>query len=345
MMTVNFSDWSTAIRAALPGLLACFVVAMAARFLADHYGAPVMLFALLLGIAFHFLSVEGACQDGIAVASSAILRIGVALLGIRIGVDDIVTLGFAPVLVVTIGSSLTVLFGILLARAMGLHGLGVLTGGAVAICGASAALAISAVLPASPESERNTIFTVIAVTTLSTMTMVLYPIAAVVIGLSDSETGLFLGATIHDVAQVVGAGYSVSENSGDIATFTKLMRVALLVPLVFCLSLTIRAQAGPGAGQGAGTGRRIPALPAFLVGFAILVALNSFGLFSVSVISFASQLSGWCLVVAIAALGMKTSFKELAQIGLRPIALVVAETAFIAILCLGILWWLRYFAG
>ena len=336
-MSFNIQNWLTASRAALPGLVDCFVVAMAARFLADHYGAPVMLFALLLGIAFHFLSVEGACKGGIAIASSTILRIGVALLGIRIGVDDIVTLGFAPVVVVCIGSSLTVLFGILLARAMGLHGLGVLTGGAVAICGASAALAISAVLPPNPESERNTIFTVIAVTTLSTMTMVLYPIAAVVIGLSDSETGLFLGATIHDVAQVVGAGYSVSENSGDIATFTKLMRVALLVPLVFCLSLAIRAQAGPGAG----TGRKTPALPAFLVGFAVLVALNSLGLFPAAVISFASQLSGWCLVVAIAALGMKTSFKELAQIGLRPIGLVVAETGFIALLCLGILWWLR----
>ena len=339
MMNVNIAGWLATFRAALPGLSACFVVAMAARFLADHYGAPVMLFALLLGIAFHFLSEEGACRQGIAVASSTILRVGVALLGIRIAYEDIVTLGFAPVLVVTIGSSLTVMFGIVLARAMGLRGLGVLTGGAVAICGASAALAISAVLPPHPETERNTIFTVIAVTTLSTMTMVLYPIIAVVLGLSESQTGVFLGATIHDVAQVVGAGYSVSENSGDIATFTKLLRVALLVPLVFSLSLVIRSQTGAAAG------RRVPSLPVFLVGFVCLIVLNSFGLFSPAVVSFTSQLSGWCLVVAIAALGMKTSFKELAQIGVRPIALVVAETGFIAILCLGILWWLRVSAS
>ena len=334
-MTLNIANLTAAARAALPGLSACIVVAMAARFLADHYGAPVMLFALLIGIAFHFLSEEGACKAGIGVASKSILRIGVALLGIRIAYDDIVTLGFAPILVVMIGSSLTVLFGIALARAMGLRGLGVLTGGAVAICGASAALAISAVLPPHPETERNTIFTVIAVTTLSTMTMVLYPIIAVVLGLSESQTGVFLGATIHDVAQVVGAGYSVSENSGDIATFTKLLRVALLVPLVFSLSLVMRKQAGAVAGQ------RVPSLPAFLVGFVCLIVLNSFGIFSPAVVSFTSQVSGWCLVVAIAALGMKTSFKELAQIGVRPIALVVAETVFIAILCLGVLWWLR----
>lgn len=333
-MALNLGDRLAGGRAALPGLSACFVVAMAARFLSDHYSAPVMLFALLLGIAFHFLAEDGACQKGIAVASTTILRIGVALLGIRISVEDIVRLGVSSVIVVAIGSSLTVLFGIALARAMKLRGLGVLTGGAVAICGASAALAISAVLPRNPLSERNTIFTVIAVTTMSTMTMVLYPIIASFLGLSESETGLFLGATIHDVAQVVGAGYSVSVNSGDIATFTKLLRVALLVPLVFCLSLTVRS--------GSEEKRRVPRLPGFLVGFAVLVGLNSLGLFPETVVSTASQISAWCLVIAIAALGMKTSFKELAQIGVRPIALVVTETAFIALLCLGILWWLRH---
>jgi uncharacterized integral membrane protein (TIGR00698 family) len=336
-MPLNLSNWTSATRVAFPGLLACFVVALAARFLADHYRAPVMLFALLLGIAFHFLAEDGACRRGIAIASTTILRIGVALLGIRIAAEDIVTLGFSSVLMVAIGSSLTVLFGIALARAMGLRGLGVLTGGAVAICGASAALAISAVLPRNPTAERNTIFTVIAVTTLSTVTMVVYPIIAMALGLSETESGLFLGATIHDVAQVVGAGYSVSENSGDIATFTKLLRVALLVPLVFLLSLAVRSQAG--------AGRRLPTLPVFLIGFAALVALNSAGVFSEAVVSLASRDTGWCLVIAIAALGKKTSFKVLALIGGRPIALVVSETAFIALLCLSILWWLRHMNG
>jgi uncharacterized membrane protein YadS len=107
------------------------------------------------------------------------------------------------------------------------------------------------------------------------------------------------------------------------------------VPLVFCLSLAVRSQTVTSGG------RRVPSLPAFLVGFAILVVLNSARIFPDPVISFVSQVSGWCLVVAIAALGMKTSFKELAQIGVRPIALVVAETAFIAVLCLAVLWWLR----
>lgn len=318
------------IRAVLPGLFACAVVAMAAKFLSDHYGAPVMLFALLLGIAFHFLSQDPTCEPGIGMASRTILRIGVALLGIRISLDDIITLGFAPVTVVVVGSSLTILFGLMLARLMGLRNLGVLTGGAVAICGASAALAISAVLPRGPDSERNTIFTVIAVTTLSTVTMVLYPIATVALGFSESEAGIFLGSTIHDVAQVVGAGYSVSESSGDIATFTKLLRVALLVPLVFALTLAIRSRSG-------GDDKRVPALPAFLIGFVALVALNSAGLFSESVVSLVSQVSSWCLVIAIAALGMKTSFKDLAQIGPGPIALVVAETVFIALACLGMI--------
>ncbi len=327
-------DWPAFIRPLLPGLLACVVVAMAARFLSDHYSAPVMLFALLLGIAFHFLSQDSPCAPGIGVASSAFLRVGVALLGIRISIHDILALGAAPLVIVLVASATTVVFGVIVARALKLHHLGVLTGGAVAICGASAALAISMVLPRHAESERNTIFTVIAVTTLSTMTMVLYPILAITLGMSESDAGLFLGATIHDVAQVVGAGYTVSDSSGDIATFTKLLRVALLLPFVLILTLLFRSQI---AGQG---GSRPPLLPWFLVAFAVLVALNSLGLFSEAVIRAASIVSGWCLVIAIAALGMKTSFKALADVGPRAVGLVVAETLFIAGIGLAMILWL-----
>lgn len=331
-MAARIRDWLASGRTAFPGLFACIVAAMAARFLSDHYGAPVMLFALLLGIAFHFLSQETACAQGIGIASSTILRIGVALLGIRISIGEISALGVVPLAIVLTASTLTIVFGAVAARALGIRPLGILTGGAVAICGASAALAISAILPKHPESERNTIFTVIAVTTLSTVAMVLYPILVVVMAMSEHQAGLFLGATIHDVAQVVGAGYSVSENSGDIATYTKLLRVALLLPVVFVLGMMLRTQATDAS-------KRPPVLPGFLVGFTALVILNSLGLFSERVISVVGQISNWCLVIAIAALGMKTSFKALADVGWRAISLVVAETIFIAAIVLGMLWW------
>ena len=119
----------------------------------------------------------------------------------------------------------------------------------VGICGASAALAVSTVLPAGKNAEKELIFTVISVTALSTIAMVAYPIAANLLGFGTSESGVFLGATIHDVAQVVGAGYMMSSDTGDIATFTKLLRVAMLVPVVAIISVVVARQMALGLQQ------------------------------------------------------------------------------------------------
>jgi uncharacterized membrane protein YadS len=116
-----------------------------------------------------------------------------------------------------------------------------MTGGAVAICGASATLAIAAVIPHNDKTERNVLFTVVAVTTLSTVAMVLYPVLFGLLGIDDREIGFLIGATIHDVAQVVGAGYSVSDRAGDAATVVKLMRVAMLPVVLMAIVLTLRA--------------------------------------------------------------------------------------------------------
>jgi len=217
------------------------------------------------------------------------------------------------------------------ARIMGLsRPFGVLTSGATAICGASAALAISSVLPKGPTHERDTVFTVIGVTALSTVAMILYPIVVAVFQLNHTTAGVFLGGTIHDVAQVVGAGYSVSEETGNVATFTKLLRVAMLLPIVMTLALVFRAH------NTTKEGRR---LPGFLLVFAGLVLLNSSGLIPAPILVGIKSFSRWCLVVAIAALGMKTSLKAMADVGGRAIMLIVAETLFLAVLVLVILIW------
>ncbi len=319
----------------LTGLLAAATIAMAAKFLSEHYGGPVMLFALLLGIPFHFLSEEGRCARGIQVASSNILRIGVALLGARITFDQIVSLGLGPIVAVIAGVLLTMVVGGLAGRAMGLGGrFGVLSSGAVGICGASAALAIAAILPKDEQSERDTIFTVIAVTTLGTIAMVLYPLIVGLLALEEVDAGFFLGGTIHDVAQVVGAGYSLSEQTGDFATFTKMLRVAMLLPVVFALSFLFRQRAE------AGQKRSVP-FQGFLFAFAALVVINSFGLIPEPARLAMVEVSSWCLVIAIAALGMKTSLQALAEVGLRPIALIVAQTVFLAVLMLGLIPFVR----
>jgi len=157
--------------------------------------------------------------------------------------------------------------------------LAILTGGAVAICGASAAMTIAAVLPKNEFSERNLSFTVFGVTLLSTAAMVLYPILGAAIGLDEHSMGIFLGGTIHDVAQVVGAGFSVSESVGETATTVKLIRVSLLAPFVLCLTLALR-QLGSSEASG---GKAPPLVPGFVLVFPRLALFYSFELLPGSV--------------------------------------------------------------
>lgn len=315
------------IRTVYPGLLAAGTIGLAATWLSQHYGAPVMLFALLIGMAFHFLHEQGRCVAGIEFTSRTVLRLGVALLGARITADQIAGLGVWPVLTVVAGVVSTVLIGLALARRFGLSPyFGLLSGGSVAICGASAALAVASVLPRTKQLERDTILTVVTVTALSTVAMVVYPSLVPVLGFDNAHAGIFLGGTIHDVAQVVGAGYMISTETGDVATYVKMLRVAMLLPVVFAIALVLSHMGSTGGAK------RAPLVPAFLVGFAVLVAANSFGFIPPLAATAMTDVSRWCLVAAIAALGMKTSFKDLAAAGWRPIGLIATETAWIAAL-------------
>jgi uncharacterized integral membrane protein (TIGR00698 family) len=285
-----------------------------------------MLFALLLGMAFHFLHEEGQCVAGIEFSSRTLLRIGVGLLGARITFAQIADLGVGPVLTVAIGVASTITFGMVAARLLGLRPMfGLLSGGSVAICGASAALAVGSSLPKHKDNERDIILTVVVVTALSTVAMVLYPVLAKTAGLDDGGAGIFLGGTIHDVAQVVGAGYTISPATGDIATYVKLLRVALLLPIVFAIPFFFRRNGSTSSGA------KGP-YPLFLFGFAALVGFRSAGLLPIALIDLANDVSRWCLVAAIAALGMKTSFRKVFAAGPRPALLMVAESVWLAAL-------------
>lgn len=311
-----------------PGVVVCLVVAAAARFLSEHYAAPQMLFALLIGMALHFLAENEDCRPGLEFCARTVLRVGVALLGLRVTLDQIAGLGWFSVLWVAAGVCLTIVSGFLLGRLFRLGGqFGGLSGGAVAICGASAALAIASVLPEGRSRERDTIFVVVTVTTMSTLAMIVYPILAAALGLSAHQTGIFLGGTIHDVAQVVGAGYSVSPEVGDAATITKLFRVSLLAPVVVLFGVA-HARRNGGAGRATAVSR-LP-VPVFVLAFAALMLVNSAGLVSAPVKEPLIGLSNWLLVAAISALGIKTSLKALLDVGILPVLLVALETVLLA---------------
>jgi uncharacterized integral membrane protein (TIGR00698 family) len=310
-----------------PGLVTAALIASTSAFVATNYGGPLFLYALLFGIACNFLGNDERTRPGIDLASQGILRLGVGLLGARITVAQVATLGALPVLLVIAGVVATIAFGVWLSVRLGRpRSDGILSGGAVAICGASAALAIASVLPRDEHGKRFTLLTVVGVTALSTLAMILYPPLARTLHLDDTAAGVFLGGTIHDVAQVLGAGLSLSQQVGENAAIVKLLRVALLVPVVLVLSAVFRSRE---------RSSRVPMLPWFLVLFVAMVLLNSAGWLPEGASSALSTTSRVCLVLAIAALGVKTSLQDLASLGWQPIALLVGETLFLAAFVLG----------
>lgn len=335
MTATDYSAIGQKVRALAPGFAVSVVAAAAASFLAEHYGAPVMLFALLLGMGLSFLATEGACKPGIEFTARTVMRIGIALLGMRITLAQITALGWQPIVLVLTLIVVTISVSVVVAKLIGFQRLfGMLTGGATAICGASAALALSVALPNHPQKEKATLFTVIGVSALSTIAMIVYPMIAQWLELSPQHAGIFLGATIHDVAQVVGAGYSMSTETGDTATVVKLMRVAMLLPVIVCAAMITRMQGA------ASTGKRPPLLPWFAVGFLILACINSTGWIPSMVQGGVNDLSRWCLIISISALGMKTQFKELATVGIKPVLFMIGESVFLVLLVLAVMHWL-----
>jgi uncharacterized integral membrane protein (TIGR00698 family) len=325
-----------------PGLLVCVIIALAATFLAEHYGGPQLLYALLMGLSFHFLMKNPQVKPGVDFCGRTVLRLGVALLGARITLGQVAQLGVGSALLIIAAVACTVAFGVLLARWLGQgRDEGFLSGGAVAICGASAAMAVASVLPQTPRNERFTLLTVVGVTVLSTIAMILYPFALKWLAASPQQAGLFLGGTIHDVAQVVAAGMMLGPQAGDTATVVKLFRVMLLTPVVVVIAMLYRSQIAQAAADAAaavaadgnkklGPTASVPLIPGFLLAFIVLMLLASTQIIPKPVVDAASSASRWCLVAAIAAAGIKTSFEELLQLGWRPVVMLMAETIFIA---------------
>jgi len=302
---------------------------MAASFAARLHGGPQLLYALLFGVSFHFLHEDVKIRPGIEFCTGIVLRLGVALLGARITIAQIAALGWSTALIVVGCVFSTILGGVWLARRLGLSTTqGLLSGGATAICGASAALAISAVLPRSREQERFTLLVVVSVTSLSTIAMLLYPLLVHALHLSPALAGLFLGGSIHDVAQVVGAGYLMGQETGDAATIVKLFRVSMLALVVIVVSAAYRGRQR--SGVDGGPALRSALVPWFLWVFMALVTLHSMH----GIPDFAQPLIGdvsrGCLIVAIAALGVKTSFRMLFDAGWRPFVLLLVETLWLA---------------
>jgi len=322
---------AVAVRELGPGLALSVAVAVAAYagapVAAKVFPIPAMVIALILGIVLNSIAARPAFRPGITFAVKTLLRWAVALLGLRIALGEIVALGFSTAVIVVLSMAITLVSGFFIARAFGQTDYyGALAGAGTAVCGASATLATSAVLPAYRGKEADVAFVVIAVNALSTLAMVLYPPLCSLLGFDSTLTGAMLGATIHDVAQVAGAGYAVSEPVGNTAVIVKLFRVLLLFPVVVSVAWWFLRPKPPLSALKA-------SVPGFALVFLALCILNSVlsGLPAVAgfyepVKAFLGQVSTWGLLIAIAALGLSTSLRAVAALGWRHVVTVSGTT-------------------
>jgi len=317
----------------LPGLALTAALAALAGGAAQLVPLPAVLIGLLLGMAVAPWAGLATLSPGLALSGRGVLRFGVAILGAQVTLGQIAALGWPPIAIALAGLVICLVGGLWLARRMGLEvELALLTAGAVAICGASAALAIAAVLPKSRTLEQSTATTVAGITIIGTIGMVAFPLLARLLGFTDEQAGIFLGASLHEVVQAVAAGFAFSDPAGETAATVKLIRVACIAAVVAGAGWWL-GRRGAGAG-----GERPPLLPWFLVGFLALAALASVGAIPASWLPVLAWVARFCLTVAIVAFGTRISLPLLLRAGSRTMTAILLQSLLIAgVVLLGVL--------
>lgn len=326
----------------LPGALLVGCAALAAAWLADHYATPLVLMGLLIGLALSFASQDARTHAGLDLLSQTALRFGIVLLGARITADQLAALGLWP-FVLLVGIMLAVMMvTVASARWFGRDPqAALLAGGATAICGASAALALYALVDQKRVDQAQFTLTLVGITLASAVAMTVYPMLAQQLALSDAQAGFLIGASIHDVAQAIGGGFSFSPAAGEVATIVKLTRVALLAPMLMLAALWLAQQArghdAADAGQPART-RIAFRLPWFILAFLAVVALNSLIAIPAPLREGATQLAQILLLLAIVATAIKAKLHLLIGQGWRSFTPVIVATLTSFLLSLAAAW-------
>lgn len=312
-----------------PGIVVVGVVVGAAYSLREFPGLAIfspMILAVIIGTVFaNVVGVAPNTKAGIGFSQKGLLRFAIVLLGFQLTIGQVLSIGAGGFGIVALTLAATFLFTITLARFLGVERrLAELIAAGTSICGASAIVATNAVTSARDEDVA---YAVACITLFGTIAMLGYPLLAPTLGFDQHHFGLWAGASIHEVAQVIGAAFQNGPEAGEIGTVAKLTRVALLAPMVIALGLVVRR----GGGQDAASR---PPLPLFVVGFVAVVLFNSFVGIPDTVRPTVSFVTTLMLSMGLAAMGLHTNVSEIRSRGLRPLFLALSAFVFIAVFSL-----------
>jgi len=319
---VAHPPFGPAVAAIVPGLALTSAIAAAAFALRQLPGMGVlspMILAILLGIAFHnLIGTPAGARPGVAFALRRVLRAAIVLLGLQLTAAQVVAVGGIGIAIIVATLLASFFFTRWLGRLLGVSsGLAELIGAGTAICGASAVIAVNTVTRAR---EEDVAYAVACVTLFGTLSMFAYPLLPAVLGLDAHRYGLWAGASIHEIAQVVAAAFQAGPVAGQFGTVAKLSRVMLLAPMVLALGMLRRSE---------GVEAKAP-MPWFAFGFVALMLLNSVVAIPAPARTVLVILTTALLSLALAAMGLVTDFSRLRAAGLRPLLLGAASWIFIS---------------
>ncbi|MEV0333366.1 putative sulfate exporter family transporter [Nocardia sp. NPDC050717] len=311
-----------------PGLLLAAAAVTAILLLTRRYSAiSPLLAAILVGaIAANVVDIPQRLRPGLQFCAKRLLRVGVALLGVQVTFTDILGLGPATLLAVLVvvvgGIGGTMVLGRML-------GIGwtqrLLIACGFSICGAAAA---DGVVDADEEEVLTSIALVVV---FGTLLIAILPPAAHVLGLDAVTSGVWAGAAVHEVAQVVAVGGALGGTALTVAVVVKLARVVLLAPVLAAVSWHVRRSR---TDESVGAGHRPPLVPLFVLAFLACAAVRSTGVVPAGVLAVAREGQTLLLTAAMFALGTGVKLRSLARVGPRPILLATGSTVWVSSLAL-----------
>lgn len=329
------SGAGSSIRKALPGVL------LAAAGAAAGYGIhaalswiPWLTASLVLGVILGCIPalrprLDGTFRPGLAVASRRVLRLGIVVLGLQLSLENIVGLGWLTIVAIVVLVTVSFTLCWLIARAFRLEGdQAVLFAAGFSICGVSAVGAMSAARGSDPEDSGAP---VALVTLYGTLAIVVLPALAPILGLNSVQFGHWVGASVHDVGQVVATAQTLGAVALAAAVVVKLTRVLMLAPMVAIASLQTRR-------RGTATGKQPPIVPLFILGFVALVLVRSFLPVPAEVLAIAGILQSVLLSMALFGIGASLRLEKLARSGIRGLGAGLVSWIVLLGLGLGIVW-------
>ncbi len=315
--------------AILPGLLMASVVAASAYWLRELPGmtafSPLIL-AILIGTAFHNLvGTPATAKPGVAFSMRTLLRVGIILLGFQLTASQIIEVGPRGFLIIAATLAATFLFTVWMGRVLGVERkLAQLIAAGTSICGASAVIATNTV---TNGDDEDVAYAVACVTIFGSVAMFAYPLLPALLHLDPNAFGLWSGASIHEIAQVIAASFQYGKTAGEFGTIAKLSRVMLLAPVVIALGWIASRRTARRKSTSASSR---PSMPWFVLGFVAVVGLNSLIAIPATDRTRIAAVTSFLLSVALAAMGLETDIRKLTARGTRPAMLGALAFLFIA---------------